>query len=203
MDASGNYFSKLLIRSIINNFSQHQEPLLLVTFLFALCLVVIIYVRLDFNLTTDPFKNVSQKVAATLSILTRHQENREALYEQYDSATTKFKSQKDVNSYQSTLKRLNGEHKQETQAIADLISRLKEEGASAELIDRISDVQRLDRNLKEQLQQQTALAEKVVTGKMAKNSYLEAEKKVTVAKQEAAEKLRLLTSCLTDLANSF
>ena len=180
-----------------------QEPLLLVSFLFALCLCVIIYVRLDFNLTTDPFKDVSHKVAATLSVLTRHQENREALYEQYDSATSKFKSQKDTNAYQATLKRLNGEHKQETQAIADLITRLKDEGASPELIDRISDVQRLDRSLREQLQQQTALAEKVVSGKMQKQAYLDADKKLLTGKQEVADRLRSLTSCLTDLANSF
>jgi oligosaccharyltransferase complex subunit alpha (ribophorin I) len=179
-----------------------QEPLLLVAFLFALCLCVIIYVRLDFNLTTDPFKDVSQKVAATLSQLTRHQENREVLYEQLDAAIAKFKSQKDVNAFQGTLKRLNGEHKQETQSIADLITRLKDEGASADLIDRISDLQRLDRNLKEQLQQQGALAEKVVSGKMQKQAYLDADKKILTAKQEIADRLRSLTSCLTDRANS-
>lgn len=179
-----------------------QEPLLLVTFLFALCLCVIIYVRLDFNLTTDPFKDVSQKVAATLSQVTRHQENRETQYEQLDAAIAKFKSQKDVNVFQGVLKRLNGEHKQETQSIADLITRLKDEGASAELIDRISDLQRLDRSLKEQLQQQGALAEKIVSGKMQKQAYLDADKKLQTAKQEIADRLRSLTVCLTDRANS-
>lgn len=141
-------------------------------------------------------------MAATLSVITRHQENREALYEQYDSANAKFKSQKDTNAYQATLKRLNAEHKQETQTIADLIARLKEEGASAELIDRVSDVQRLDRSLKEQLQQQTVLAEKVVSGKMQKQAYLDADKRLLLVKQDIAERLRSLTSCLTDLSNS-
>lgn len=197
-----NHVQDFEVHYTYNRLWMLQEPLLLVSFLFALCLCVILYVRLDFNLTTDPFKDVSHKVASTLSLITRHQENREVLYEQYDSATVKFKSQKDANAYQATLKRLNGEHKQETQSVTDLINRLKEEGASAELVDRIGDVQRLDRSLKEQLLQQSALAEKVVAGKMQKQAYLEADKKLVIAKQDIADRLRSLTSCLTDLANS-
>lgn len=154
------------------------------------------------SLTTDPFRDVSQKVLATLAGITRHQETREALYEQYDAATVKFKSQKDAAALQATQKRLNAEHKQETQAIADLITRLKEEGASAELVDRVTDVQRLDRSLKEQLQQQTLLAEKIVAGKMQKQAYLEADKKLLQAKQDVADRLRLLTAALSDLLNS-
>lgn len=196
-----NHVQDFEVHYTYNRMWMLQEPLLLVSALFLLCLCIILYVRLDFNLTTDPFRDVSQKVAATLALITRHQENRESLYEQYDTATTKFKSQKDVSAYQATLKRLNAEHKQETQSIGDLIARLKEQGASAELVDRISDLQRLDKSLKEQLQAQTMLAEKVVSGKMQKQAYLEADKKILLSKHEAADRLRHLTSCLLDLSN--
>ena len=198
-----NHVQDFEVHYSYNRFWMLQEPLLLVSFLFALCLCVIVYARLDFNLTSDPFKEVTAKVASTLSLVVRHQENRETLYENYDTATSKFKAQKDANSYQATLKRLNSEHKQESQAIADLISRLKDEGASAELVDRVSHLQTLDRNLKEQLQQQSILAEKVVTGKLTKQSFLDAEKKLLVTKREVADRLRTLTSCLTELSNSF
>lgn len=40
-----------------------------------------------------------------------------------------LKASKDKGSYQMVLKRLNGEHKQETQATSDLISKLKHDGA--------------------------------------------------------------------------
>ena len=68
-----------------------QEPLLLVLALFLLCIVVIIYVRLDFSITKNPFKQSAFKVSGIIESILVHQDKRASIYEQYDKANAKFK----------------------------------------------------------------------------------------------------------------
>ena len=68
-----------------------QEPLLVVVALFALCILVIIYVRLDFSISKDPQKHSSSKISAINETVLRHNDKRASIYEQFDKASNKFK----------------------------------------------------------------------------------------------------------------
>lgn len=147
-----------LVEQHIQDFEVHytyhkifmfREPLLVVFAIFALCLLVIIYVRLDFSISKNPQKQNLAKISAINDSIVKHNDKRAAIYEQFDKSSLKFKQNKDVTAFQSTQKRLNNEHRNESQAITDLQSKLKHEGASSDLLEKVNELQRLDRNLKD------------------------------------------------------
>ncbi|RWS28179.1 Dolichyl-diphosphooligosaccharide--protein glycosyltransferase subunit 1-like protein [Leptotrombidium deliense] len=179
-----------------NKLYMLQEPLLIVLALFCLCIVVIIYVRLDFSLTKNPLKESGMKIAGIVERILKHHDKRSHLYSQFDQAALKFKSSKDNGTYQSTLKKLHAEHKHETQAIADLVAKLKTEGSSADVLEKVNDLIRLDRTLKEQLQQQQVLVEKLVAGKINKQLYIDTDNNITKKKEDIAEKMNAITRSL-------
>ena len=197
-----DHIQEVEIHYTFSRFFMFQEPLLLVSFIFFLCFLVIVYSRLDFNLSSLPLKSVTQKASSVLSQIIRHQEARESIYEAYDSSMNKFKMNKDVNSFQASLKKLNADHKQETASISSLVQKLKEEGGSNELLAKIEELQGLDRLLKEQLQNQAASVEKLTKNPAAKQALNESEKKFTVAKQDLASKIRSVVNTLIDVAYS-
>ncbi|CAG2164069.1 unnamed protein product, partial [Oppiella nova] len=169
-----------------------QEPLLVVGAIFSLCILVVIYVRLDFSISKNPQKQSSAKINAINDSIIGHHDRRATVYEQLDKASNKFKTTKDLAAFQAIQKRLNAEHKTETQAITDLQARLKQEGASSESLERVNELQRLDRSLKEQISQQMLLVEKLVNGKVAKAAYLESDAQITKKKEESVHKILVL-----------
>ncbi|XP_067119391.1 dolichyl-diphosphooligosaccharide--protein glycosyltransferase subunit 1 [Centruroides vittatus] len=171
-----------------------QEPLLVVIALYLLFLLVIIYVRLDFTITRDPQKESKLRVSGLIECIQNHHEKRADIYSKYDNALNKYKSNKDTASYQAGVKNINAEHKNETQAIADLLQKLKQEGS--ESIDKIVELQRLDKSLKDQFNQQMVLVEKLILGKMGKQQYVEAESLILKKKEEIAEKIQNVLASL-------
>uniref|UniRef100_A0A2R5LA90 Dolichyl-diphosphooligosaccharide--protein glycosyltransferase subunit 1 n=1 Tax=Ornithodoros turicata TaxID=34597 RepID=A0A2R5LA90_9ACAR len=171
-----------------------QEPLLVVVALYLLFLLVVIYVRLDFTITKDPAHESKLQVSGLLEKVAQHQDKRVGLYAQYDAALGKYKTSKDSVGYQAVLKKINAEHKTHTQAITDLVVKLKQEGAEA--LETVNELQRLDRNLKEQFQQQMTLLEKLMTSKLSKSQYVEAETNIQKKKEELAERMSTLTATL-------
>ncbi|CAG2114236.1 unnamed protein product, partial [Medioppia subpectinata] len=101
-----------------NKLLMLQEPLLIVVAIFALCLLVIIYVRLDFSISKSPLKQSMGKINAINDSIIGHHDKRASVYEQFDKASNKFKTTKDLAAFQAIQKRLNAEHKTETQAIS-------------------------------------------------------------------------------------
>ena len=67
---------------------------------------------------------------------------------------------------------------------------------SSELLERINELQRLDRTLKEQISQQMVLVEKLVNAKVTKQSYLEVEGQINKKKEEAVHRIALLVKTL-------
>jgi oligosaccharyltransferase complex subunit alpha (ribophorin I) len=190
------------IHYTFSRFFMLQEPLLLVSFIFFLCFLVIIYSRLDFSLSSSPVKNVSHKASSVLLQIIKHQEARESIYGGYDNAISKVKGSKDVSSFQAALKKLNADHKQETATIATLAQKLKEEGGSQELLSKIEDLQGFDRLLKDQQQSHAGLVEKFAKNPATKAVVTDSEKKLTASKQDLANKLRGITTTLMDVAYS-
>lgn len=192
-----------LVEQHIQNFEVHykykkllmlQEPLLVVVVLYLLFLLVVIYVRLDFTISKDPAQESKLQVGGLLEKVASVQDKRADVYAQYDAALGKYKASKDSTGYQAAVKRLNGEHKTHTQTLADCLAKLKQEGAEA--AESVSELQRLDKNLKEQFQQQMALLDKLMSGKMSKQQFVEAEAAILRKKEELADKMHTLTASL-------
>ncbi len=120
-----------------------QEPLLLVAAFFLFFFVTIIYVRLDFAITRDESSEARMKVAGVCEKILSHQDRRNATYASYDDAVAKWKSSRDGSAFANGTRRINADHKSETQAIADLIPALR--AISAEVADKVSEMQKLDR----------------------------------------------------------
>uniref|UniRef100_A0A1W7RAP9 Dolichyl-diphosphooligosaccharide--protein glycosyltransferase subunit 1 n=1 Tax=Hadrurus spadix TaxID=141984 RepID=A0A1W7RAP9_9SCOR len=171
-----------------------QEPLLVVIALYLLFIMVIIYVRLDFTITRDPQKESRLRISGLIEHIQNHHEKRTDLYSRYDNILNKYKANKDSSSYQASMKTVNTEHKNETQAINELLQKMKQEGSDA--AEKISDLQRLDKNLREQFHQQMALVEKLIAGKIGKQQYVDAEAAVMKKKEEIAEKMQAVLASL-------
>lgn len=185
-----------LVEQHIQDFEVHykyqkvlmlQEPLLVVVALYILFILVVVYVRLDFSITRDPTKESKLQIARIVENIHNHCDTRADIYIKLDEALGKFKHSKDLSSYQATVKKLNAEHKAETQAVGELLQKLKHEGS--DIADKVSELQRYDKLLKEQLQQQMVLVEKLVANKISKQQYVDTETGISKKKSDLVEKL--------------
>ena len=86
-----NHIQDFEVHYSYNRLLMLQEPLLIVGALFLLCFTIVIYARLDFNLTKNLFKDVSSKVSLVLETVLNHNDKRVTLYGQYDQATSRYK----------------------------------------------------------------------------------------------------------------
>jgi len=157
-------------------FSKHlllQEPLLLVGAFYLLFLIVIIYVRLDFAITKDEAKESRMRVSSLIDEVQSIHDRRSALYQSYDDAINKYKASKDLNAFQSSKKKIEGDYKQLSQQIQNLQAQLKAEGSDA--AEKVGELQRLDSQYKEQIGLAILSAEKLVAGKMGRQQYLDSE----------------------------
>ncbi len=100
-----------------------REPLLIIAAFLILFLTVIIYVRLDFSISSSkPGKGPTGNESVVENVLRKHAK-RAQVYENFDSQLGKLKNNKDASAFQTALKSLQGEHKTETQAINDIASK--------------------------------------------------------------------------------
>merc|ERR1712165_161345 len=98
--------------------SMAREPLLLIFAFFTFFALAILYVRLDFAITKDEGTEVKLKVAGYCEKVSGHQEKRLGNYSNFDDAIAKLKSSKDANSFQSTVKKIAADQKNDTSAIS-------------------------------------------------------------------------------------
>lgn len=68
-----------------------REPFLVVGFFYAIFLVVIVYVRLDFSISRDIAAEAKMKAAGQLENAQTVLDRRSALYQSYEDATNKYK----------------------------------------------------------------------------------------------------------------
>nr|CAG4645477.1 EOG090X04O4 [Lynceus sp. MCZ IZ 141354] len=169
-----------------------QEPLLLVIALLLLFLTVIIYVRLDFSITKDEASEHKLKAASLVESVKTRQEKRNQLYSDYEEQMSKFKSSKDNNSFQSGTKGILNELKSETQTISEVVGQIKD----AAVTDRIGQLQKLDKDLREVLGQQGQLIEKLVSGKTGKPQYSESDAPLAKKKEELKERINTILASL-------
>jgi len=203
LDVSGrtvvSLFSKpgqLLTESHIQDFqvefnyphtSMIFEPLLLVLAFLLLYLVAIVYVRLDFSITVDQGEEAKMKVAGYCEKVASLQDRRAGLYHALEEAILKLKANKDIQAFQNTTKRIGGDQKAETAAISEISQTIR--SVSAELGDKVEHLQRMDKQFRDYQAQQTSLVEKLVSGKMAKQQFIEQETNIVRKKTDTLDKI--------------
>ncbi|KAK3923287.1 Dolichyl-diphosphooligosaccharide--protein glycosyltransferase subunit 1 [Frankliniella fusca] len=172
-----------------------QEPLLLIVALFLLFVLVIIYVRLDFSISKDEASENKLRIAGFVEKILSHQLKRINAYDAYDEQLNKLKQVKDVNSFNSSLRTITNDLKNETQAIADLQAKLKTDGP--ESAEKVAELQKLDKALKELLnQQQTLYVEKLIPAKINRTAFVEADGPLSKKKADIREKITALVKSL-------
>ncbi|XP_037068406.1 dolichyl-diphosphooligosaccharide--protein glycosyltransferase subunit 1-like [Pollicipes pollicipes] len=172
-----------------------REPLMVVAAFLLLFLLVIIYVRLDFSISKEDGAVVREKVASLCDKVRAHHDTRCGLYQSMEDSVSKIKSSKDVNAFQAAVKSLTASLKSESNAIASLQEQVRSEGA-AETAERIAELQRQDKALRELLTQHAAVSERVVAGKLGKAQFVEQEAQLNKKKEETVQKIEAVVASL-------
>ncbi|KAM4650834.1 LOW QUALITY PROTEIN: dolichyl-diphosphooligosaccharide--protein glycosyltransferase subunit 1 [Discoglossus pictus] len=170
-----------------NKILMLQEPLLVVGAFYILFFTVILYVRLDFSITKDPAAEARMKAACITEQILTLVNKRLGLYRHFDEAVNKYKQSRDVSTLHSGKKTLETEHKNLTNEITSLQSKLKVEGS--DLCDKVGEIQKLDSQVKEIVLKSSTEAERLVAGKLKKDSYIENEKQHANKRLELVNKI--------------
>jgi len=178
-----------------NQLLMVREPLLVFSAFFALFMIVIIYVRLDFSITKDEASESRMRVAGLVEEVQAAHDKRSALYQAYEDATNRFKASKDAQRFSADRKKIDMDHKALTAQLGQLQTKLRAD--SVETADKVSELQLLDVRYREAgVTAGLQLAEKLVSGRLAKHAYLEQEAKVAARKEETVAKMDSLLSSL-------
>uniref|UniRef100_A0A9L0THQ3 Dolichyl-diphosphooligosaccharide--protein glycosyltransferase subunit 1 n=1 Tax=Equus caballus TaxID=9796 RepID=A0A9L0THQ3_HORSE len=135
----------------------------------------------------DPAAEARMKVACITEQVLTLVNKRIGLYRHFDETVNRYKQSRDVSTLNSGKKSLETEHKALTSEIALLQSRLKTEGS--DLCDKVSEMQKLDAQVKELVLKSAVEAERLVAGKLKKDTYIENEKLISGKRQELVTKI--------------
>ncbi|CAL1682071.1 unnamed protein product [Lasius platythorax] len=172
-----------------------QEPLLVVVALYLMFLLVIIYVRLDFSIDKDEASESKLRIAGQCEKILAAQDRRVTSYNELDDQLAYLKANKDANAFLAAVKGINQEYKAATGALNEIAQKLKSE--SGDVYDRVQELQKCDRSLKELYNQQQALyVDKLVPGKIGRQQFVEAEAAIAKKKEECVEKINAIVKSL-------
>jgi len=163
------------------------EPFMIIVSLYILFLIVIVWMRLDFTIAKDAATESRLKVAGFIESINDVHSNRSNAYEQFVEAINKYRQSKDATAFNNSRKKIENDLKNWTQQITDVQAQLKNE--SADVAEKINEVQRLDRTIKEQLTAWIPQAERLVSGKLQKPQYAEFEKTCRAKVDELKDKI--------------
>lgn len=172
-----------------------REPLLVVGALCLLFLLVIIYVRLDFSIDKDEASESKLRIAGQCEKILAAQDRRVTSYNELDDQLAYLKTNKDANAFLAAVKGINQEYKAATGALNEIAQKLK--GESGDVYDRVQELQKCDRSLKELYNQQQALyVDKLVPGKIGRQQFVEAEAAIAKKKEDCVEKINAIVKSL-------
>ncbi|GAB6022985.1 hypothetical protein CHUAL_007080 [Chamberlinius hualienensis] len=171
-----------------------QEPLLVVLAFYLLFFLVIIYVRLDFAISKDELSESKMRVASHCDNVRQLQDKLTDTYHTLDTAIATLKSSKDVNTFQNTNKKIQAEQKATLQSLSDLVNKIKPE--AADTADRVNDLVKISRQIRDAYAQHVGFCEKLVQGKMKKEQYMELQQSFIKQKDEFEDKINNIVKIL-------
>ncbi|XP_015606406.1 dolichyl-diphosphooligosaccharide--protein glycosyltransferase subunit 1 [Cephus cinctus] len=190
-----NHIQNFRLRYTFPRLLMLQEPLLVAVALYLLFLMVIVYVRLDFSIDKDEASESKLRIAGQCEKVLAAQDRRVSSYNDLDDQLVYLKANKDANAFLTAVKSINQEYKNATSAIAELAQKLKTE--SSDVYERVMELQRYDRILKDLYnQQQTLYVDKLIPGKVGRQPFIEAEAAISKKKEECVEKINGIVKSL-------
>lgn len=173
-----------------------REPMLVVSAFFLLFFTVIIFVRLDFSITHDKLSETKMRVQCVIEKMQAEQAKRSCSYNSYASAIKQFKASKSSSDFANSKKKADRSYNEATKAINVLVNKLKEDGASADVMEKVHQMMSSDQLLHDKYTQSVTLAEKLVSKKLNRDQYLDLDGKNQKSIEDLQEKLDGLTDNL-------
>ncbi|XP_012252881.2 dolichyl-diphosphooligosaccharide--protein glycosyltransferase subunit 1 [Athalia rosae] len=190
-----NHIQDFQLRYTFPRLLMLQEPLLVVVALYLLFLLVIIYVRLDFSINKDEASESKLRIAGQCEKILAAQDRRVNSYNDLDDQLADLKANKNTNTFQAAVKSINQEYKTATNTITELSQKLK--GEPGDVYERIQDLQKLDKSLKDLYNlQQTLYFDKLIPGKIGRQAFVETESGIIEKKEETVEKINAIVKSL-------
>lgn len=191
-----DHIQQLEVHYRFNKMLMFQEPLLVAVALLLLFLTVIVYVRLDFSIRSDPGQELKWKLDSLLERASRVQDKRDALYNGMDQALAKYKLSRDQAGFEALMKRHTVGHRTACEEMAVLEEEAKNGKLPISAQETIQELNRQDKALREHMTAQVAILEKFILGKLNKQQYTDQEMALTKKKQEVYEKIKDIASKL-------
>uniref|UniRef100_UPI00398F1C7A dolichyl-diphosphooligosaccharide--protein glycosyltransferase subunit 1 n=1 Tax=Pristiophorus japonicus TaxID=55135 RepID=UPI00398F1C7A len=188
------HIQDIVIHYTFNKVLMLQEPLLVVGAFYILFFTVIIYVRLDFSITKDPAAEARMKVASITEQVLTLVNKRLGLYRHFEEAVNKYKQSRDVGTLNSGRKTLETEHRGLSGDISSLQSKLKTEGS--DLAEKVAEIQKLDGQVKDLAQKASQEAERLVAGKVKKDTYIESDRHLSSKRQDLVSRIDTILDTL-------
>lgn len=114
-----------------NYIDMLREPLLASAFFFSLFLVIIVYSRFDFTISSDPAKDAEERAQIHIGKLSHSVDLKQGAYDALVEAAQQYKSTKNENELQEAKKSFNATRNEENVKLTDKISALKSDSGNA------------------------------------------------------------------------
>jgi len=171
-----------------------QEPLLCVAAFYILFISVICIVRMDFSITKDAAKESRMKIASLVEELLSACDRRSTLYASFDSVIDKFKQARDPTVFATSSKKVAADYSTLSASIKDIGAALAKE--DAEMGEKVGEIQKKEAERKALVDQVSALATKVVAGKIGRPQYVEGEQAALTKREKLGEEIDALLAAL-------
>ncbi|TGZ54193.1 Dolichyl-diphosphooligosaccharide--protein glycosyltransferase subunit 1 [Temnothorax longispinosus] len=172
-----------------------QEPLMIVLALWLMFLAVIVYVRCDFSIDKDEASESKLRIAGQCEKILAAQDRRIATYYNLEEQLAYLKVSKDTNGFLSAIKGINQDYKAANNALNEIAQKIK--GESSDVYDRIQELQKCDRYLKEIYGQLQGLyLEKLIPGKINRQQFIDMEMAISRKKEDCIEKINTIVKSL-------
>ncbi|KAL0132295.1 hypothetical protein PUN28_000228 [Cardiocondyla obscurior] len=172
-----------------------QEPLMIMVALWLMFLAVIVYVRCDFSIDKDEASESKLRIAGQCEKILAAQDRRIATYYSLEEQLAHLKVSKDTNGFLSAIKGINQDYKAANNALNEIAQKIKTE--SSDVYDRIQELQKCDRYLKEIYGQlQSLYLEKLIPGKISRQQFIDMETTISRKKEDCIEKINTIIKSL-------
>lgn len=183
-----NHIQNFELRYTFPRWLMLQEPLLVSLALYLLFLMVIVYVRMDFSISKDEASESKLRIAGQCEKILAAQDKRVNSYNNLDDQLNNLKVNKDTAAFLSAAKSINQEYKSASAQIAELAQKVK--GEPGDVYERVQELQKVDKALKELYNQQQSLyVDKLVPGKIGRQMFVDAEMAIAKKKEECVDKI--------------
>ncbi|XP_011691125.1 PREDICTED: dolichyl-diphosphooligosaccharide--protein glycosyltransferase subunit 1 [Wasmannia auropunctata] len=190
-----NHILSFRLRYTFPRLLMLQEPLMIVLALWLMFLAVIVYVRCDFSIDKDEASESKLRIAGQCEKILAAQDRRNATYYNLEEQLSSLKVSKDTNGFLSAIKGINQEYKAVNNTFNEIAQKIK--GESSDVYDRIQELQKCDRYLKEVYSQLQALyLEKLIPGKISRQQFIDTETSITRKKEDWIEKINTIVKSL-------